>query len=209
MSTSQSLQQPHQQHPPPTAATVPANTAADTKHSGSLLYPTPLTPVQESLSQGTLMCYCAQVLPKESYITAVEEACTRLLPRVAEGIQSSFQPFTKELLPSPQTQPHNRRMQSHYRTQRGPVPDGTYSTQRVVMLVMDKQDYTDKALSSLADTSTYRIINKGPTTKLIQTLKDIKRKRGFSDPSYRKVYPTSAVPQSFMASPKYIKWAPP
>ena len=101
MSTSQSLQQPHQQHPPPTAATVPANTAADTKHSGSLLYPTPLTPVQESLSQGTLMCYCAQVLPKESYITAVEEACTRLLPRVAEGIQSSFQPFTKELLPSP------------------------------------------------------------------------------------------------------------
>ena len=34
----------------------------------------------------------------------------------------------------------------------------------VAMVVMDKQDYTDKALSLLADTSTYWIINKDPTT---------------------------------------------
>ena len=44
------------------------------------------------------------------------------------------------------------------------------------MLVIDKQDYQDKALS---DTNTYRSINKDPTTKLsnqlINTLKDIKQ----------------------------------
>ena len=68
----------------------------------------------------------------------------------------------------------------------------------MAMVVLGKQDYTDKALSLLADTSTYNIINKDPTTKLknklTQTLRDIKQKGGFSDCSYRKVYPTSAVP---------------
>ena len=48
----------------------------------------------------------------------------------------------------------------------------------VAMVVMDKEDYTDKALSLLSDTSTYRNINKDPTTKLkkklTQTLRDIK-----------------------------------
>ena len=36
----------------------------------------------------------------------------------------------------------------------------------VAMEVMDKQDYTDKALSLLADTNTYRILSKDPTNKL-------------------------------------------
>ena len=36
----------------------------------------------------------------------------------------------------------------------------------VAMLVMDKEDYTDKALFLLTDTSTYRIISKDPTTEL-------------------------------------------
>ena len=47
----------------------------------------------------------------------------------------------------------------------------------VAMVIMDKQDYTNKTHSLLADTNTYRILNKDPTNKLknkvIQTLKDI------------------------------------
>ena len=81
------------------------------------------------------------------------------------------------------------------------------------MVVIDKQDYTDKALSLLMDTNTHRIINKDPTTKLrkqlINTLKDIKQTGGLSDSSYRKVYPTSAVLPCFMAFPKFIRLAPP
>ena len=65
------------------------------------------------------------------------------------------------------------------------------------MVVMDGEDYTDKALSLLADSNTYNNITKEPTTKLknklAQILRDIKNQGGFSDHSYRKVYPTSAV----------------
>ena len=71
----------------------------------------------------------------------------------------------------------------------------------VAMVVMDKQDYTDKALTLLTDTNTYRIINKDPTTrlknKLTNTLWDIKQTGRLSDSTYRKVYPTSAVPPKF------------
>ena len=76
----------------------------------------------------------------------------------------------------------------------------------VAMVLMDKEDYTDKALSLLADTSTYRIINKNPTTKLknnlAQTLRDMKQTGGLSDHSYRKVYPTNAVTPKFLWPPQ-------
>ena len=83
----------------------------------------------------------------------------------------------------------------------------------VAMVIMDKQDYTNKAQALLQDTNTYKVLSKDPNTrlknKLIQTLKDIKQSGGLSDEKYKKLYPTSSVPPSFMASPKYIKLAPP
>ena len=76
----------------------------------------------------------------------------------------------------------------------------------VAMVVMEKEDYADKALYLFADTSTYRLINKDVTTKLknklTQTLRHIKQKGGFSDHSYRKVYPTSAVPHKVLWPPQ-------
>ena len=49
----------------------------------------------------------------------------------------------------------------------------------VVIVIMDKKEYTNKSHSLLEDTNTYRILNKDPATrfknKLIQTLKDIKQ----------------------------------
>ena len=35
----------------------------------------------------------------------------------------------------------------------------------VAIVIMDKLDYTSKTLALLADTNTYRILNKDPTTK--------------------------------------------
>ena len=79
----------------------------------------------------------------------------------------------------------------------------------VAMVVMDREDYTDKAQSLLAETTTHKTITKDPTNrlrnKLSQTFRDIKIQGELSDYNYRKVYPTSAVPQNFMAFPKYIK----
>ena len=69
------------------------------------------------------------------------------------------------------------------------------------MVVMDKEDYTDKALLVLANTSTYRIINKDPTTKLrnklTQTLRDIKQNEGLSDPTTEKcIQPVPTMEQA-------------
>ena len=79
----------------------------------------------------------------------------------------------------------------------------------VAMVVMDQQDYTNKAEALLQDTNTYKILSKDPTSrlknKLIQTPKDVKQTGELSNLKYKQLYPTSAVPQNFMASPKYIK----
>ena len=79
------------------------------------------------------------------------------------------------------------------------------------MVVMDKQDFMDKALTLLTDTNTY--INEDSASRLrnrlISTLKDIKQQGALSDSTYRKLYPISSVPPGFMAFPKSTKQAPP
>ena len=83
----------------------------------------------------------------------------------------------------------------------------------VAVVVMDKQDSTDKALTLLTDTSTYRIINKDSTTRLknkhTNTLREIKQTGGLSNSTYWKVYPTSAVPPKFYSLPKIHKVSTP
>ena len=82
----------------------------------------------------------------------------------------------------------------------------------VAMVIMDQQDYNYKAQTLLQDTNTYKVLNKGPTSrlknKLIQTPKDIKQSGGLSDSKYRKLYPTSAVPQVLWPPQNTQSWHP-
>ena len=98
-------------------------------------------------------------------------------------------------------------------TKGGPVKGSVNHRQGVAMVIMDKQQYTDKARALLNYTNTDRTIPKDPTTKLKNKLngilKDIKQTGGLKDSTYHKVHPTSAAPPSFMAFPKFIKLAPP
>ena len=79
----------------------------------------------------------------------------------------------------------------------------------VAMVVMDKQDYIDEALSLLTDSNTYRIINKDPTTRLKNKLTSILRESNKQE--YLVTQPTGRCtqlvlsPQSFMACPKIHK----
>ena len=79
----------------------------------------------------------------------------------------------------------------------------------VAMVIMDKQQYMDKATALLQDTNTYRTIPKDLTNKLknklIGILRDIKQTGGLKDTTYHKVYPTSAVPPKFYGLPKIHK----
>ena len=77
------------------------------------------------------------------------------------------------------------------------------------MVIMDQQDYTNKAQALLQDTNTYKVLPKDPTSqlknKLITLLKDIKQTGGLTIQKYKQLYPTSAVPSKFYGLPKIHK----
>ena len=81
------------------------------------------------------------------------------------------------------------------------------------MVIMDREDYINKAQALLQDTRTYKFLKKDPTSqlknKLITLLKDIKQTGGLNTNKYKQLYTTSAVPPSSMAFPKFTKLAHP
>ena len=81
------------------------------------------------------------------------------------------------------------------------------------MVIMDQEDYTNKALTLLQDTNTYKVLPKDPTSqlisKLISLLKDVKQTGGLTINMYKQLYPTSAVPPKFYGLPKIHKTGTP
>ena len=74
------------------------------------------------------------------------------------------------------------------------------------------QHYLSKAQDLLADKDTYRPTAGDSTirhrNKFIQTLRTIKSQGRQSDSTYKRLYPTSAVPPNFVVFPKSINVAP-
>ena len=138
----------------------------------------------------------------------MEEACTRLPPREAEKLRAESSQLLRKKCPlKPNITLEEQIAIKEFKENHSWVV--LTADKGVVMVVVDKEDYTDKALSLLADISIYSTINKDPTTKLknkpVQTLRDIKHHGGLSDHSYRKVYPTRVVPPKFYDLPKLHK----
>ena len=107
-------------------------------------------------SQGTQLYYSAQVPPRESYIAAVENACTRL-SQGGRGTQGRIQPYTKEKLPPPKP----------YLTLEEMTAIKELTTDKgMAMLVMDREYYMDKTQYLLADANTYKTITKDLANKL-------------------------------------------
>ena len=79
----------------------------------------------------------------------------------------------------------------------------------VAMVVMDRQDYINKAQQSLEDRVTNRPITMNPTSrlkhKLILTLRNIKSTGGLNDFQYKRLYPTSAALPKFYGLSKIYK----
>ena len=76
------------------------------------------------------------------------------------------------------------------------------------MEIMDKAEYNKKA-EELLNTRTYKKIPQDPTkkqkNKLISILKNIKAEGGLNEETYRRLYPTAAVPSKFYGLPKIHK----
>ena len=78
----------------------------------------------------------------------------------------------------------------------------------VALVIMDRQDYINKA-NSLLNQNTYRAIPQDPTftikNKLISILKRIKNHTGLDSLTYKIMYPTGCVPPKFYGLPKIHK----
>ena len=76
------------------------------------------------------------------------------------------------------------------------------------MVIMDRQDYIDKA-NNLLSQNTYRPIQWDPTNtiknKLITILKRVKSQTGLINQTYKAMYPTGCVPPKFYGLPKIHK----
>ena len=132
--------------------------------------------------------------PKETYIMAIEETCTKLNPGEVEELRAE----TSRLLK--QEQPPN--IANITKEEHRAIKELRKDQSRIVltadkgdaMVIMDKQQYMDKATTLLQDTNTYSTIPKDPTNKLknklISILRDIKHTGGLKDTTYCKVYPT-------------------
>ena len=78
----------------------------------------------------------------------------------------------------------------------------------VAMVVMDKEEYIQKAESLLTQPA-YRTIDRDPTSKikakLITTLRKIKKDTNLDEGRYRTMYPTGCMPPKFYGLPKIHK----
>ena len=79
----------------------------------------------------------------------------------------------------------------------------------VAIVIMDKEDYQEKAKALLEDQGTYKALKTDPTgrlkSKMINLLKKIKSEGGIDDILHKKLYPTGAVTPKFYGLPKIHK----
>ena len=78
----------------------------------------------------------------------------------------------------------------------------------VSMVVVDREEYIQKS-EELLQQPNYKILQSDPTTKyknkLISLLKSIKAEGGIDKKTYRRLYPTGAVPPKYYGLPKVHK----
>ena len=76
---------------------------------------------------------------------------------------------------------------------------------RVAMVVLDKKEYLEKVEALLVQPA-YRTIDRDPTnklsTRLIQTIRRIKRDTNMGEGMYRTMYPTGCTAPKFYGLPK-------
>ena len=168
----------------------------------------PLTPVQRSvLAKGPNFAVTPRQPPNLEYITAIEAACTKLSQQDAEELRADV---NRVLRSSHPPKPNITKAQNiALRVLKGDRDRIVLTADKgVAMVVMDKQDYINKA-NQLLNQNTYKVISKDPTNtiknKLINILKGIKTKTGLGSNTYKSMYPTGCVPPKFYGLPKIHK----
>ena len=165
----------------------------------------PLTPAQRSvLAKGPNYAVTPRQPPNLEYITAIEAACTKLSQQDAEELRADI---NRVLRSSHPPKPNLTKAQTAAIRELKRDRDRIVLTadKGVAMVIMDRQDYNNKA-NLLLNQNTYKAITKDPTNtiknKLISILKNIKSKTGLGTNTYKSMYPTGCVPPKFYGLPK-------
>ena len=157
----------------------------------------PLTQaVRSVLAKGPNFVVYPKQPPNLEYITAIEAVCTELSQQVAEVLRADI---NRVLRSSHPPKPNLTKAQNlalrELKWDRDHIV--LTSDKGVAMVIMDRQDYINKA-NSLLTQNTYRSIPWGPTNtiknKLISILKRVKNQTGLDSNTYKSMYPTGCVP---------------
>ena len=141
----------------------------------------PLTPAQRSvLAKGPNFVVSPRQPPNLEYITAIEAACTKLSQQDTEELRAKVNRVLRSSHPSKPnlTKAQNLALRELKRDRYCIV---LTADKGVAMVIMDRQDYINKA-NSLLNQNTYRSIHRDPTNsiknKLISILKRVKNQTG-------------------------------
>ena len=168
----------------------------------------PLTPAQRSvLAKGPNFAVSPKQPPNLEYITAIEAACTKLSQQDAEELRAEVNKSPK-IFPPPKpnlTKAQNLALRELKRDRDHIV---LTADKGVAMVIMDRQDYINKA-NSLCNQNTYSSIPRDPTNsiknKLISILKRVQNQTGLDSNTYKSMYPTGCVPPKFYGLSKIHK----
>ena len=138
----------------------------------------------------------------------IEQACMKLEPHNAEELRAEMRGALRHSQ-EPKRNITKQEVQALVELKKDQLRVILTADKGVAIVIMDKEEYKEKAKLLLKDKGTYKTLKTDPTnrmkTKLINLLKKIKPEGGINDNQYKKMYPTGAVPPKFYGLPKVHK----
>ena len=171
-----------------------------------------LTWAQRSLlEKGPNFAISPNNIPNLDYITAIETVCSKLKEEDVAELRGEINGILKKgKIPKPNLDKEERIALNQLRKDKDRVI--LTVDKGVTMVVLDKEDYINKA-KDLLNTPAYKEIPKDPTNKikaqLINKLRRIKKGRKLEEGTYRTMYPTGCIPPKFYGLPKIHKTGTP
>ena len=172
---------------------------------------TPLSDDQERLlAKGPKFSTRPRQPPVSEYVASVEQACSSLNKGEVDEIRVEVKKALKraKCTPRPSLNISNKEFQALKELKEDKSRVILTTDKGVSLVIMDRTEYKKK-VEELLNTGTYKKISEDPTkkqkNKLISILKNIKPEGGLNEETYRRLYPTAAVPSKFYGLPTIHK----
>ena len=151
--------------------------------------------------------HVAQRLPTGEYIAQIERVCQKMKQGEAEELRGQIKQILKNPTP-PKPNISKEEAQAIKELKKDQDKVILTADKGVAMVVMEKKEYIKKS-EDLLNQTTYKALTTDLTSKykskLINLLKNIKAEGGIDNNTYKRLYPTGAVPPKYYGLPKVHK----